>query len=195
MYNLNNEKKLNILVVVGSSRKGSYNQIIADYIMDKYGNDCEFKQADIVSLPLYNEDIENDNIPAVTKLREDVKWADGVLLLTPEHNFTMSVLMKNFIDWCSRVEYVLIGKPTMVTGATMGQFGTIMAQSHLRQALLSPYVKGIVVPNTEVYITTIQDRIKDGKLIEEKAESLNKAFQNFLKYMGLEEGYCFSCNE
>lgn len=187
MFDLNKNMNLKILVVVGSRRKGSYNQLIADYIMKKYSKNCEFRQADINSLPLYCEDIENDNIPLVTKLREDVKWADGVFLLTPEHNFTMSVLMKNFIDWCSRVEYVLVNKPTMITGATMGGFGTVMAQSHLRQALLSPYVKGIVVPNTEVYITTIQDKVENGTLIEEQADYLNNAFQNFLKYTSHED--------
>ncbi|QQK08940.1 NADPH-dependent FMN reductase [Miniphocaeibacter halophilus] len=194
MFNVSKNENVKILLVVGSSRKGSYNQLIADYLRDKYGNIVDFRQADLKSLPVYSEDIENEDFPSVTKLREDVNWADGVLLLTPEHNFTMSVLMKNFIDWCSRVEHVLNGKPTMVTGATLGHLGTVMAQSHLRQALLSPGVKAIAVPNTEVYINAIQDRIKDGKLLEDKAESLNTAFINFIDYIKPGNGYCFSCN-
>ncbi|WP_100065871.1 NADPH-dependent FMN reductase [Miniphocaeibacter massiliensis] len=190
---INKENGINILLVVGSARKGSFNQIIADYLADKYGESCNFREADLKSLPVYSEDIENDEIASVTKLREDVRWADGVVILTPEHNFTMSVLVKNFIDWCSRIELVLANKPVMITGATMGYFGTVMAQSHVRQAMLSPGLKAIVVPGTEVYITTIQNRVVDGKLIDENAESLNKAFNNFVDYIASDNRYCFKC--
>lgn len=174
---------MKVLMVVGSCRKNSYNQIVADYIMKNYGDKVSFRQADLSALPIYCEDIEDIMIPSVSKLREDVNWADGVVILTPEHNFTMSVLIKNFIDWCSRVEYVLAEKPVMVTGATMGYFGTVMAQSHVRQALLSPGVRAYAVPGTEVYLTTIHDRVDNGKLLEENAESLDNAFNNFTNYL------------
>ncbi len=190
---INKEKDIKILVVVGSGRKGSYNQIIANYLEERYQEECIFREADLKSLPVYLEDIENDDIASVKKLREDVKWADGVVILTPEHNFTMSVLIKNFIDWCSRVELVLANKPVMITGATMGYFGTVMAQSHVRQAMLSPGVKAVVVPGTEVYLPTIQNRVAEGKLLDENAETLNKAFVNFVEYIGSENRYCFNC--
>ncbi|MDL2310910.1 hypothetical protein LJC13_02900 [Peptostreptococcaceae bacterium OttesenSCG-928-C18] len=81
----------------------------------------------------------------------------------------------------------------MITGATLGYFGTVMAQSLVRQAMLSSGVKAIVVPGTEVYITTVQNRVVEGKLTDEHAESLNKAFNNFIDYTGSENRYGFDC--
>lgn len=174
---------MKVLMVVGSCRNNSYNQMVADYIVNKYKKKVAFKQADLSGLPVYCEDIENILIPSVSKLREDVNWADGVVILTPEHNFSMSVLIKNFLDWCSRVENVLVEKPVMITGATIGNFGTVMAQSHVRQALLSPGIRAYAIPGTEVYITSVHDRVERGELLEENAESLDKAFNNFIDYL------------
>ena len=64
---------MKVLMVVGSCRKNSYNQIVADYIMKNYGDKVSFRQADLSALPIYCEDIEEIIIPSVTKLREDVK--------------------------------------------------------------------------------------------------------------------------
>ncbi|WP_164845537.1 NADPH-dependent FMN reductase [Anaerosphaera multitolerans] len=174
---------MNILFIVGSTRKASYNQIIANYLMDKHKDEYNIRQTDISEIPMFSEDIENQDWPMVDKAREDVEWADGVVIVTPENNYSVPAVLKNYLDWCSRKKRVYMNKPVMITGGSMGHWGTIRAQGHLRQILRSNGIKSVVVPGIEVYFPKVQDSIVDGKLLEEKAGSLNKNFDIFIEYL------------
>ncbi|WP_100065872.1 NADPH-dependent FMN reductase [Miniphocaeibacter massiliensis] len=174
---------MNILFVVGSTRKDSYNQIVANYLMDKYKDNYNIRQVEIKEIPMFSEDIEKMNWPIVEKAREDVKWADGVVIVTPEYNYSLPAVLKNFIDWCSRGERVFMDKPVMITGASIGYWGSIRAQGDLRRVMRASGVKAIVVPGIEVYFPQIQDSIEDGKLREDKAKSLVKNFEIFVDYI------------
>lgn len=174
---------MNILLVVGSTRKGSYNQMIANYIMEKYKGNYTFRQADIATIPMFSEDIEKENWPIVDKAREDVEWADGIIIVTPENNYSVPSVLKNYLDWCSRKKRVFINKPVMITGGSMGHWGTIRAQGHLRQILRSNGHKAVVVPGVEVYFPKVQDSVENNMLMEDKAGSLNKNFAIFIDYI------------
>ncbi|SHG95444.1 NAD(P)H-dependent FMN reductase [Anaerosphaera aminiphila DSM 21120] len=174
---------MNILFVVGSIRKASYNQIIANYLMEKYKDEYNIRQTDISSIPIFSEDIEKENWPMVDKAREDVEWADGIVLVTPENNYSVPAVLKNYLDWCSRGNRVYTNKPVMITGGSTGHWGTIRSQGHLRQIMRSNGLQSIVVPRIEVYFPKIQDSIEDGKLLEDKAKSLIKGFEKFTDYI------------
>ncbi len=81
-------------------------------------------------IPLYDADIENGpGIPeAVTKLKDEIASADGLLLVTPEYNNSICGVFKNAIDWLSRPDAdaarVFRGRPVALMGASPGRFGT-----------------------------------------------------------------------
>ena len=91
---------------------------------------------DLAPIPMFNEDVEREGVPAVVvEFKEHIAAADAVLIATPEYNYSMPGVLKNSIDWASRPpgQSPLIGKPLAIMGASIGYFGTARAQYHLRQ--------------------------------------------------------------
>jgi chromate reductase len=50
-------------------------------------------------LPHFNPDLEENEPPAVTDLRTRVRWADGLLISSPEYAHGVPGAMKNALDW------------------------------------------------------------------------------------------------
>ncbi len=92
------------------------------------------------ALPLYDQDLDRESVeePAsVADLRRRISEADALLLVTPEHNGSVSAALKNAIDWVSarhRGSW-LRGKTVAIAGATTGRYGAIWAQQDLRRIL------------------------------------------------------------
>ena len=59
----------------------------------------------IGTLPLYNFDIQQEHgfPPPVLALCDAIRAADGVIFVTPEYNYSIPGVLKNAIDWVSRV--------------------------------------------------------------------------------------------
>lgn len=92
---------------------------------------------DLSAIPLFSEDLEAeyDHPPGpVTQLIGKVAAADGLVVATPEYNQSMPGVLKNALDWVSRTP-ALEDKPVAVLGATVGPWGTRLAQAALRQTL------------------------------------------------------------
>ncbi len=126
---------MQVLAMVGSLRKGSYNKLALKAALELKPAGMEIENADIGALPLYDDDLrESGYPPAVQKLREQVRAADALLFVTPEYNYSVPGVLKNAIDWCSRPpDQPLDGKPAAIMGASVGRLGTARAQYHLRQ--------------------------------------------------------------
>src|SRR4051812_26655285 len=124
---------MKIIAIVGSLRKDSYNLQLAKTIGDRYKEKFELEVADIASLPHYNEDEEHNPPPSVRVLKQKITEADAILLITPEFNWSIPGVLKNALDWCSRVDKVFHGKPVMPAGVSQGMLGTVKAQLHLRE--------------------------------------------------------------
>jgi len=129
-------KKIKILAIAGSLRKGSLNRQLALAAKEIIGDRADFEILEYGDVPLLNEDIEFPAPDAVRRVREAVKSADGIWFFTPEYNHFFSGVLKNLIDWLSRPaddtgENVLNGKPAAVSGVSLGMYGTGIAQDHL----------------------------------------------------------------
>ena len=126
-----------IAVIVGSLRKDSFNRTLATAIAKLAPPEFAFKQVEIGDLPLYNQDDDGNQAPAVKRLKEEIKAADGLLFVTPEYNRSIPGVLKNAIDHASRPygQSVWAGKPAGVLGISVGQIGTALAQQHLRNVL------------------------------------------------------------
>ncbi len=118
----------------GSLRTGSFNTALLRAAAALAPDGVELRVETIAGIPLYDEDEEERaGLPAaVTRLKDAIAAADGLLLATPEYNNGIPGVFKNAIDWLSRppadIKRVFGGKPVAVVGASPGPYGTILAQ-------------------------------------------------------------------
>lgn len=168
---------LTLAVLVGSNRRESLNRRLAQGIAKLAAGRFDVKFVQIDDLPIYNQDHENDPPAPVTRFKNEVSKADALLFVTPEHNRSVSTLMKNAIDWGSRPygQSVWGGKTAFVTGTTPGAIGTALAQENLRLML---NFLGVITLPAEAYITFKAGLIDDAGNITD--ESTAKFLQGFV---------------
>jgi len=113
-----------LVTISGSLRKESYNRKLLKEAQAAFG------QAEVIetnlNLPLYDGDLEDSQgVPeAVKTLADHIKNADAVVISSPEYNKGITGVLKNALDWISRVDGMpFIGKPTVVMSANMGRTG------------------------------------------------------------------------
>ncbi len=175
---------MKVVALVGSIRKESYNLQLATYIQKKYQNQFELEILNLRELPLYDQDIENNPPSVVTEFKGKVANADAVLWVTPEYNGTVPGVLVNAIDWLSRVDKVMIGKPSWIMGASMGNLGTVKAQMHLRDILFSPGISSPLLPGNEVYVGAVHTKFdQEGNLTDESTvQFLDTVVDNFINW-------------
>jgi NAD(P)H-dependent FMN reductase len=122
-----------ILGLSGSLRRGSFNAMLLRAAAEMAPAGTTIEIGSIEGIPLYNQDVEDQGIPAtVQALKERVIATDGLLLVSPEYNNSIPGVMKNAIDWLSRpptdVPKVFRNRPVGVIGVTPGAGGTMLAQ-------------------------------------------------------------------
>jgi len=157
-----------ILGIAGSLRRGSYNAATLAAAQELSPAGMTIEGFDIAPIPLYNEDTRQQGFPSpVEDLRARIKGADGLLIVTPEYNYSIPGVLKNAIDWASRPpEQPFDGKPVGIMGASGGVMGTGRAQYHLRQCFI--FLNGLVMNRPEVMIPQAQNKFDaDGKLTDQ----------------------------
>lgn len=162
---------LNILVICGSLRAGSINRMVANTVAEIAPAGLSFTDAPpIGDIPLYNADIQEGEgfPPAVTALGDAIRAADGVLIITPEYNYSVPGVLKNAIDWVSRLkDQPLAGKPVALQSAAIGALGGARCQYHLRQIMV--FLDALVFNKPEVFVTFAKTKVDEasGKLTDE----------------------------
>jgi chromate reductase len=170
--------KINVLGIAGSLRKASYNKLLLQSMTELKPEDMEIEIFDIKDIPLYNQDVESAGAPeAVTILKEKISMADGLLIVTPEYNYSLPGVLKNVIDWVSRppASSPFNMKPLAITGATGGLSGTVRAQMNLRQ--VAGFTNMMDMKRPELLIRQVREKFDaNGKLIDEPAKEYIKKF-------------------
>ncbi len=141
-----------IAVIVGSNRRESINRKLAQALAKLGAGKFDAKFVRIDDLPMYNQDNEA-NLPAeVARYKNEVAAADGVLIVTPEHNRSIPTVLKNAVDWGARPygKSVWPGKPGFITGTSPGAIGSALAQQHLRSVMTG---LGMTLLGGEAYVT------------------------------------------
>jgi chromate reductase len=147
---------LRVLGIAGSLRRGSHNRRLLEAAAEAAPSRMTLSLYDrLAALPLFDEDLERTTGGGpgpVWQLRDEVAAADALLIATPEYNWSIPGGLKNAIDWLSRPAPAepLAGKPVAVIGASSGQWGTRLAQSHLRQILTA--TESVVMPAPAIFI-------------------------------------------
>jgi len=175
--------KLRLAVIVGSNRRESINRKFA-HALAKVGADyfdAHFVRID--DLPMFNQDLEGNLPPEVVRYKGEIAQADGVLIVTPEHDRSIPAVLKNAVDWGARPsgKNSWAGKPAFITGTSPGAIGTALAQQHLRPILVS---LGMILQGGEAYITFKPTLVDDESNITD--EGTRKFLQGFIdRFAGL----------
>ncbi|QUQ63136.1 NADPH-dependent FMN reductase [Kutzneria sp. CA-103260] len=156
---------LNILGISGSLRAGSFNTALlrnaqkhapAGMTVSRYEG--------LADLPHYNQDLDNEESrpESVTRLRQAVADADGLLIASPEYNYSIPGGLKDLLDWASRpaADSVLRHKHVAVMSSSPGAFGGVRGLLSLRQMLLATHSH--VVAKPEVMVFGVAQRFDDG---------------------------------
>lgn len=151
----------------GSLRKASFNRLALQAFVERVPAGVTVQTIEIGDWPLYDADIQAKGFPdKVQAAQKTMLEADGVVLVSPEYNYGISGVLKNAIDWLSRMTpQPFATKPTAIFGASMGLLGTARAQYQLRQTLV--FLDGRPLNKPEVMIGQAQNRFTDGKLTDE----------------------------
>lgn len=134
-----------LLAFSGSARTGSLNQALVDLAAQEArarGAEVTAIRLTDFDLPIYHGDLEPDRFPAsALELQGLLRNHHGFLIASPEHNGTISALLKNAIDWGSRpvTGHAIISgfrnKVAGIMGASISPFGTLRSLTHLRHIL------------------------------------------------------------
>ena len=156
--------------LAGSLRRGSYNRALLRAAVSVAPEGLEILVFDgIGEIPLFNADVEAEGDPEpVAALKDAIRAADALLVVTPEYNYGVPGVLKNAIDWASRPPgaSVLEGKPAALMGASPGRTGTARAQLALRQSFV--FTRTPVVPGPEVLVAEAHAKFaEDGTLRDE----------------------------
>jgi chromate reductase, NAD(P)H dehydrogenase (quinone) len=159
---------MNVLGISGSLRQGSYNAMALRAARKLAPAGMQITIGDIRPIPLYDDDVRAQGFPpAVQALKDQVRAADAILLVTPEYNFSIPGVLKNTLDWLSRPpEPPFEGKVVAIMGASPGPVGTARVQYHLRQVMV--FLNAFVVNKPEVFISSCVGKFNEqGELTDE----------------------------
>ncbi len=182
--------KKNILFIVGSLRKESFNGLLAKKAEEIIGDRANVSYLDYSDVPLVNQDIEFPAPEAVTRLRETVGQADGVWIFTPEYNYSYPGHLKNIIDWMSRP--LVLGDyetPTVLRGRkmTMSGAGGQMATGKCREKLteLLTVLQADVMPTGQTGVMLNMEAWTEGRMIltDEQVKLLEEQAKAFIEYI------------
>jgi chromate reductase len=154
------EQPANFVVMVGSLRKGSFNAAIARALPALTPEGVTIEPLPSVGeFPLYNHDVQDKEFPPiVTATADAIRKADGVIIVTPEYNHSIPGVLKNAIDWISRLpNQPFAGKPIALESSSPSLFGGLRAQLHLRHVFV--YLDGRVLNKPEVIIPQVNAKI------------------------------------
>ncbi|WP_259372548.1 NADPH-dependent FMN reductase [Sphaerotilus hippei] len=136
----------------GSLRAGSINRMALNLAGELMPDSMQLDVVDWRDIPMFDADLLAQGVPAsVQGLAERIRSADGVIIATPEYNFTLPGAFKNVLDWLSRGDdQPFAGKPVAILSATPGPLGGARVQYDLRRVML--FLNAMVLVKPEIFI-------------------------------------------
>jgi chromate reductase, NAD(P)H dehydrogenase (quinone) len=183
------DRIFNVLCMCGSLRHASYNRMVMKALPALAPPSMKLSEApSFAEFPIYNVDLQESGgiPPAVQKLAEAIRAADGVIFTSPEYNFSIPGGLKNAIDWVSRVQnQPFAGKPVALQSATGGALGGGRMQYDLRRVML--FLDGMTLNKPEIFIGNCSQKIdaKTGQITDQQTVTLIQqqliAFAKFIE--------------
>ena len=163
-------KTYRFVALLGSLRQGSYNAMVLRAAQAVAPANIQIEVLEgLGELPAYNQDVQGQGFPAgLEAMAQKIRAADGVLIVSPEYNYSVPGFLKNALDWLSRhPSKPFEGQAVGIMGASPGLLGTARAQYHLRQILV--FLNAYPVNRPEIMIGQAADKFTpEGELKDEK---------------------------
>ncbi|MGB0087439.1 MAG: NADPH-dependent FMN reductase [Rhodomicrobiaceae bacterium] len=185
-------QRYDVVAICGSLRKGSFNRMILNTLPELAPDGMIIGESPpIDAFPLYNADLQQaSGFPdAVMVLASAIRAADGVIIVSPEYNYSVPGLLKNAIDWVSRLpNQPFAGKPIALQSAAGGVLGGARAQYHMRQIMV--FLDALVFNKPEVFVTFAPTKVdaERGVVSDEPTRDTIKAqlaaFAQFIDRVG-----------
>ena len=164
---------ITILGIAGSLRKDSFNKGALRAAQQLVPQGAKLEICDIAGLPLFSQDEERNPPAKLTEFKQKIRAADAILIATPEYNYSIPGVLKNAIDCASRPygDSAWAGKPVAIMSASIGAFGGMRAQYHLRQCFVFLNMDCVLQP--EVAIPTASQHFDaQGNLTNDASKKL-----------------------
>jgi NAD(P)H-dependent FMN reductase len=107
--NTHQQRTINVLGVAGSMRQDSYSTLGLRMVLEeakKYYSESYLLELRDINLPLYDPSGPSSNDPSfnnsnnvLEKITTALKWADALVLASPDYHGSMSGTLKNFLDY------------------------------------------------------------------------------------------------
>ena len=182
--------EIHFVGISGSLRKGSFNTMLLNATMQLLPEDVTMEIASIVDIPNYNADLDVPSalqrpLPA-QRFRDTLAKAQGIVIVSPEYNYSIPGGLKNAIDWASRgQDSPLLHKPVAIMGATPGMWGTIRMQMAFYGVFLFLDMKPVLKP--EVLVAKAAEKFDEhGNLKDQMTKDIIKQKLQNLKNLVLQ---------
>jgi chromate reductase len=143
-----------ILTLCGSVRAESYNAALLRALPGITSGELVFQAGpSVADVPIYDADLQRmSGLPVpINLLVNQIREADGVVIASPEYNYSVPGGLKNLLDWVSRApDQPFDKKPVLIQSVSAGAFGGVRMQHHLRQIMV--FLNARVMARPEVMI-------------------------------------------
>jgi chromate reductase len=182
------KKPLTVVVICGSLRNKSYNHALAQALPGLAPAGMTIKDTPPwSSIPFYNQDIQDASgfPPAAEDLATAVRAADGVIIVSPEYNWTIPGGLKNAFDWLSRMkDQPFKDKPVALQSASQGPLGGGRMQYHLRMCMT--YMGCFLFGTPEIFVGMAQNKFdKESMALTDQAtkDIIKKQLEGFAAFI------------
>ncbi|MGT2715634.1 NADPH-dependent FMN reductase [Streptococcus respiraculi] len=178
---------MKLVAILGTNSDRSTNRKLLHFMSNYFREKADIEVLEIRDLPAFNEPADKSVPAAVAEFSQKILEAEGVIIATPEYDHTIPAPLASALEWIAYTSRVLINKPTMIVGASLGSLGTSRAQAHLRQILDAPELKARVMPGTEFFLGHSEQALDDQYRLhhEEKVLELEEHFAEFQQFVQL----------
>jgi NAD(P)H-dependent FMN reductase len=175
-----------LLFIAGSAREASFNKKLARLgaeIANANGIAATFADLGDYPMPIYDGDLESREGPPenARKLKALMQVHAGIFLASPEYNAGITPLLKNALDWVSRIRdegeaplQVYKTRVFAISGASPGRFGAMRSLIALRQSLTLG-MGALVLPEQVTIANATEAFDEQGHLKDKVQQDLLKA--------------------
>jgi chromate reductase, NAD(P)H dehydrogenase (quinone) len=175
-----------LLFFAGSTREGSFNKKLASlarHIAEANGIEAVLIDLKDYPMPIYNGDLEAADGPPerARAFKALLGEYQGVFIATPEYNASVPPLLKNTLDWVTRVRAkgesgleVFRTRVFAISGASPGYYGGMRSLMHLRQ-ILEIGMGAAVIPQQIALPRAMEAFEADGSLKDKAQQKLCKS--------------------